>query len=343
MAITEDPSLPANKSRETLSRQWQLLKLLPQQGSGASSSELWRRLADAGHPTTKRTVERDLDELSSIFALQRNEKSVPFGWTWTPPTSLELTAISLTDALTLRLTEESLRPLIPSYMLAALAPRFQQAERKLTALEGRNSAASWPTKVASVQPAITLQAPEVDVQCLENIQHALLDQQKVRCSYYSVHRDKTSQMTLNPLGLVQRGTVTYVIATADPYEDVRQYAVHRLREVERLQETCLLPDGFNLQTYISTGAMQFGDQQLPVELKAWVTPGLARLLQETPLSADMRLSTEEDGAWLLATVQNSWELEWWILSHTGSIVVHAPVSLRQRVIERLGRGIELYR
>lgn len=335
--------MPANKSRETLSRQWQLLKLLPQQGSGASSSELRQRLADAGHPTTKRTVERDLDELSSVFALQRNEKSVPFGWTWTPPTSLELTAISLSDALTLRLAEESLRPLIPSYMLAALAPRFQQAERKLAALEGRNSAANWPTKVASVQPAITLQAPEVVAQCLENIQYALLEQQKVRCSYYSAHRDKTSQLTLNPLGLVQRGTVTYVIATADPYGDVRQFAVHRLREVERLPVTSLLPDGFDLQTYISTGAMQFGDEQRPIELKAWVSPGLARLLRETPLSTDMRLCPEEDGALLLATVQNSWELEWWILSHTGSIVIQAPLVLRQRIIERLGRGLELYR
>lgn len=42
------------------------------------------RLRDAGFSISKRTIERDLNELSLIFPLERNDKSIPFGWHWSP-------------------------------------------------------------------------------------------------------------------------------------------------------------------------------------------------------------------------------------------------------------------
>ncbi|NON23376.1 WYL domain-containing protein, partial [Klebsiella pneumoniae] len=39
-------------------------------------------LRDVGFTVSKRTVERDLNELSLIFPLERNDKSIPFGWPW---------------------------------------------------------------------------------------------------------------------------------------------------------------------------------------------------------------------------------------------------------------------
>jgi len=47
-----------------------------------TSAELVWRLSDVGFSVSKRTIERDLNELSLIFALERNDKSIPFGWYW---------------------------------------------------------------------------------------------------------------------------------------------------------------------------------------------------------------------------------------------------------------------
>jgi predicted DNA-binding transcriptional regulator YafY len=89
--------------------------------------------------------------------------------------------------------------------------------------------------------------------------------------------------------------------------------------------------------------MQFGDNAGElITLEAWVNEGLLRLLRETPLSADMETMTSEDGGWIRAKVADSWELEWWLLSHTGSIAVTEPQSLKQRLVQRLKRGLELY-
>jgi predicted DNA-binding transcriptional regulator YafY len=82
--------LPFATTRATLSRQWALLRQLPSRSPGITSAELVWRLRDVGFSVSKRTVERDLNELSLIFPLERNDKSIPFGWHWAATAGSEL-------------------------------------------------------------------------------------------------------------------------------------------------------------------------------------------------------------------------------------------------------------
>lgn len=128
---------------------------------------------------------------------------------------------------------------------------------------------------------------------LESVQTALLDNRKIQCRYYAFHRDRICHHTLSPLGLVQRGAITYLLATIQPYQDVRQFVLHRISQVEILDQRCETPEGFDLADYLAQGHMQFGNINNTIHLRAWITPWLARQLQETPLASDMQL-TEED-------------------------------------------------
>lgn len=243
--------MPSNKSRNTISRQWELLKLLPTSGSGEAASALQSRLTEAGFPTTKRTVERDLEDLSHVFAIRVNDKSRPYGFSWTPPTNLQLSAVSVYEALTLQLVQETLRPLVPSAMLAALKPRIEHASNKLKALAGKSPTADWPTKVASVPAHFPLLTPTIDPATLLCVQQALLDERALKCCYYSAHRDRSTDLALMPLGLVQRGAITYLIATAPPHVDARQFALHRISHAELLDIPGERPEGFDLQAYVA--------------------------------------------------------------------------------------------
>ena len=332
-------ALPAASTRSTLTRQWELLKLLPAKAPGTTAAELQKLLSDAGYCTSKRTVERDLVELSRLFPLQCNDKGTPFGWHWTPGKSAELPGISLGEALTLRLVEGSLRPLIPTFMLKTLEPRFNLARQKLDAMSEENPSARWLDKVASVQPELSLQAPAIEAELLETVQQALLKDRQLDCRYYAAHKNQTHSLTLNPLGLVQRGHTSYLIATAEPFADIRQFVLHRFEEAGLLDSPCNGPEGFELQRYIADGAMQFGTQTR-IRLRAWVSEGLARLIRETPIAADMQLIPTQDGATLTATLNDSWELKWWLLSHAGSIQVHEPQELRDEIVRRLQLALE---
>lgn len=333
--------LPSATTRATLSRQWELLRQLPSRSPGITSAELVARLQDAGFTISKRSIERDLNELSLIFPLERNDKSIPYGWHWAANACVELRGLSISEALSLALVEEAVRPLLPGSMLKVLDARFSHARQKLEHLSGANKAARWLDKVASVRPDMNMQAPEVPDSILETVQKALLEEYQLKCQYYSAHNDKLSEMTLNPLALIQRGQVSYLIARADPYSDIRQFAVHRFRTVSILSSATEGLEDFDLQVYLRSDALQFG-QTDKIELQAWVSDSLARLVRETPLSADMSLAPLAHGHLLRATVSNSWQLRWWLLSQGDGLIVEQPIGLRQQIAETLIKAAAQY-
>jgi len=333
--------LPSATTRATLSRQWELLRQLPNRSPGITSAELVGRLKDAGFTISKRSIERDLNELSLIFPLERNDRSIPFGWYWATNACIELRGLSVSEALSLALVEEAVRPLLPGSMLKGLDARFAHARQKLETLSAENKAARWLDKVASVRPEMNMRAPEVSDSILETVQKALLEEHQLQSLYYSAHNDRTVELTLNPLALIQRGQVAYLIATAQPYADIRQFAVHRFRQLTVLDSPALGLDDFDLQAYLRSDALQFGSAE-KIELQAWISDNLARRMRETPLSPDMQLTDLDHGHRLQATVSNSWSLRWWLLSQGDELVVEQPPALRQLISTTLSNAAAAY-
>lgn len=239
------------------------------------------------------------------------------------------------------LIEDYLRPLLPLSYREALRPRFQVAATKIEALSN-TPANSWSAKVRVVPPGINLIPPHIDQKVLATVQEGLFRDEQLRISYHAMGNDNTSAQTVHPLGLVQRGPVTYLVATAFNYENIRIYAVHRIAVAEKTGEPCKRPKDFSLDQYINTGGMSFGDGE-SIKLKASVSEYLARILLETPLSEDM-IITEKDGKYLLScTVANTSQLLWWILSFGDGIEVLSPKKLQDLVIDSIKSVGDLYK
>lgn len=333
--------MPSAKTHSALNRQWELLQQLPKRAPGITVTELLNRLKGSGYSISRRSIERDLRDLSLVFPLQCNDNGTPFGWYWKPGVSVELQGVTLTEAVSLALVEDAVRPLLPGSMLSVLDARFEHARQKLKGLGDGTPAARWPDKVASVRPDFNLQAPEIQADTLEALQQALISEQQIQCQYYSAHNDKVSDLTLNPLAIVQRGLITYLIATAAPYTDIRQFAVHRFRATSVLKTPCQGLETFELQAYLDSDALQFGKPE-KIRLQAWVSEHQARLIRETPLSADMLLTPLDEGFTLQATVTDSWQLRWWILSLGDAFVVQEPPALREQIGDTLRRAAAAY-
>lgn len=144
---------------------------------------------------------------------------------------------------------------------------------------------------------------KIDEAALETIQEALLADEQLDVQYKSAGTEKAKALRLHPLGLVQRGPVTFLVASVFKYKNVWLYAMHRFVGVTRTHERVKPLAGFDLDVYISAGALQFGgDQQ--VELEALVSKRLAEILAETPLSEDQ---------FLVPMASNfACRLRWWI-------------------------------
>lgn len=267
-----------------------------------------------GFTISKRTVERDLDNLKDVFpGIHCNDKSIPYGWHWAPGYDSGLTELSLAEAVSLRIIEDTIRPLLPESVLNVIEPRFQYAAKKLTDNRKNSKLSKWPDKVRSIQSSLTLLPPKIDAAILHDVQKAVLNEKQLIIQYQSMDEDSPSTRTINPLGIVQSGPVTYLVACNEPKHQIRIYAIHRISHAEDAGKRCHIPEDFSLDKYIASGAFQFGSGE-KIKLKASIGETLYRILSETPLSHDQKIEIMEDEYILTATVQNTWQLKWWIKS-----------------------------
>lgn len=196
-------------------------------------------------------------------------------------------------------------------------------------------------KVRSVPPSLPLLPPAIDTDVLETVTEALLASRQIDVDYHAMSDGVTRSMRLHPLGLVSRVPATYLVATAFAYSDVRLYALHRIVRAIRTDETVKRPEGFDLDAYIRSGALQFGTGE-NIRLKAELSEDLAQILRETPLAPDQRINEQDGAIELAAAVADSWQLRWWILSQGAGIVVREPRQLRDEIKENLREALAAY-
>lgn len=331
--------MPA-KTLQAVTRQWELLKRLPSRPPGKTARELADSLAQGGCQVSKRTVERDLNELERLFPIDCNDRGTPYGWHWLEDAHFDLPGLTLAEAMSTRLLEDYLKPLLPASIMGTLLPRFREAKKKLQAMPG-NPMNGWADKIRVVTPGLNLLPPRIEPDVQETVYEALLADEQVKAMYHSIHKEQASAMELHPLGLIQRGPVTYLVATVFDYENVRLFAMHRIKEAKRLSRPCRRPENFSLDAYLATGASDFGDGE-HIRFKAVVNGYLADRLRETPLSEDMELMKQENGCLLTCSLIASWQLHWWILSQGDEIEVLEPKGLRQSIAQTLRDAAGVY-
>lgn len=333
--------MPSSDHETTIARQWELLRNhLPSRPPGITTRNLRERLDAAGHNVSKRTIERDMDELSRIFPIVRNERGTPYGWHWRENARFDVLGMDLSEAVSLGLMEDVLRQIMPPAFLSALEGKFSLAREKLAALP-KIPHARWKDLVRYVPPGMPFIPPSVAPCVLPAIQEALLQQRQLQVVYHSAGADTAKEQTLHPLSLIQQGARTYLLATAYHYENPILYAIHRMTSASVLEDPAKRPKGFSLDTYLAGGGAQFCTGNAIV-IKARVTDELARLLDETPISTDQKITTRAGVHTLSATVRESWQLDFWILSQGAAITVLKPVALRKHIIASLKNTLANY-
>ena len=142
--------MPANNTRDTVARQWDLLKELPTIGAGKTVRQLTDKLNALSFNVGVRQVERDLKQLRGSMNIECNDEGKPHGWRWIKGASRDIAAMSLPEALSWQLVANTIKPLLPVSLLDALEPHFCEAHKKLTTLANRHSAAQWTQKIRAV-------------------------------------------------------------------------------------------------------------------------------------------------------------------------------------------------
>lgn len=321
-----------SSNNDTLLRQWEMLRLIPRYPKKITARDVREFLARRGFDVTKRTIERDLQALSEVFPLVSDEREKPYGWSWQKDAPcFDLPRLTSTEALGLKLLEKYLNPLLPASAVDQLKPHFKAAGEVLNSAPRRPKAASWLGKVGTAPDAQPLLAPKVDAAIQRTVYEALLDDRQITVEYARRGQNGPVKYTLHSLAVVQRGAVTYLVATVFDYKEPRIFALHRIRKATMLDDACKRLEGFDLEEYTKAGAFGWGSEKT-LKLEAVFDRGAVEHLYETPLSADQRfVPLDEDRTKLYATVTDTPQLRWWLLGFGELVEVVKPEKLRKEL------------
>lgn len=318
------------KAVDTVFRYLAILQCVPAHPARKTTTRILEELRDKDPEfnVSARSMQRSLEQLSARFPITCETVGRTNHWFWIDRHAMtQLPAMTEHTAFALRLANEYLRPLMPPATLRLLDGHFRHASLLLKG----SALGRWANRARIVARGPALRPPPVRGDVQREAYNALLGNRLLEINYRSRSQGRSQRVTLNPLGLVFRETVAYLVATAWHYDDIRHYALHRMSKPRLLNQPARTPPGFRLASYVQ--------DELPfsyplaggeISLRAAVAPEVAAHLAERRLSGDQRTTPAADGRVLVeATIADTQELRWWLLGFGGAVEVLSPASLRE--------------
>ncbi len=321
-----------------------MLRMLPRYPHKITSRSITEHLNQDNFSVSKRTVERDLQDLSVAFPLALDDREKPYGWSWQKDApAFDLPGLGNHEALTLMLAEQQMKLLLPGSTLDVMAPYFKAARLHLKAIPKSNHMQSWVNKVRTVPPAQPLLAPPIKSDVYHVVTESLLSEKILEIRYRRRGETQSCEYQIHPLALIQRGGVIYLYTRFFEYSDTRLLAMHRIESATQLDSSATFPEGFSIDEEIRSGRLGFGDGAM-IQLKAIFNTVSGEHLFETPLSADQKIQLlEEDQLEVTATVADTPQLLWWLLAMGNGVEVIEPRQLRVKVVATINAMANRYK
>lgn len=332
--------------KDRLFRHLALLRLIPRAPKSISTTELLQRLKAENFDIDLRTLQRDLiGRLALDFPLLCDESRRPYLWSFPKDTpQFDFPALDTPTALAFVLAESHLSKLLPPSVLSLLSHHFDLAHRQLQGLE-HNNLANWSRRVRTLPNGKALQPAEVDSDIWSQVATSLLETRQLEIVYLSRSKGEYKTLRIHPAGIIARHSVSYLIGTVEGYTDVRQFALHRIQQAECLDAPTREQPNFKIDHYIQSGGFNSAGPIEHHELIADVSPQIAWLLNETPLSPEQSLEPLPGSDWqrLRARVPDDHETLWWLFGLGESVHLHQPKRWVDVIKEKLTKMSGLYR
>ena len=166
----------------------------------------------------------------------------------------------------------------------------------------------------------------------ESLQAAIWKEKKIWIRYDRADGQTVDRM-IEPLGLVAKGSVWYLVAAAEG--DIRNYRVSRIRSAELTEERFNRPDSFDLAEYWKMSTQAFLERLPNFEVRVKGHPSILPRLKFTPrFLRILEIGSPAPDGWIPITLSFDTEQEAaeTILGFGDRMTVLEPVSLQHRVI-----------
>jgi predicted DNA-binding transcriptional regulator YafY len=311
------------------------LLLLLQSRGGQTAAELARELE-----VSVRTIHRDVDALSASGVPIYADRG-PHG------------GIRLVDGYRTRLTGMTPDEAEALFLAGVPGPAAELGLGTVVAAARLKVLAALPTELRArasrlverfhLDAAAWYHADE-PVPLLGPLSEAVWEAQRIQIAYD--RGDKTVDRILDPLGLVLKAGVWYLVAAADGQP--RTYRVSRVARVLPTEERFDRPDGFDLAAFWTESSAAYERDTPRVEVKLRLPgnrlPRLHGVVGDRPYETIVRLEEPDEDGWLRIRITLDWpnEVVPQILAIGPDCELLEPLELRERITSQALRLASRY-
>lgn len=288
---------------------------------------------------SERTIHRDMEALSQAGVPVVAERGIGGGWSLVDGYRTNLTGLNEAEIQALFVAG-------PSRLLADLhlEKASDAALIKLTA--SLPSASRRDAEYARQRIHIDVSGwgrTEETFPCLHTIQEAVWRERKLRMTYGRGIDDHSVERTVDPLGLVAKGSVWYLVAGVEG--QVRSYRVSRVREAALTDDACVRPPDFDLSAVWEQSSKEFKDSFPRYYATMRAHPEAVPRMQFAGRFARVEHVGERDAeGWAEVSMRFQFEREAceFALSFGTQVEIIEPEELRDKVVRMAESVIEFY-
>jgi predicted DNA-binding transcriptional regulator YafY len=287
---------------------------------------------------SERTIHRDMEALSGAGIPVVAERGTGGGWSLLGEYRTNLTGLNEAEIQSLFVNK-------PSRLLADLKLEKASEGALLKLLAALPSVYRRGAEHARQRIYVDVSAwnrTEESVPLLHVLQDAIWQERKLRITY-GRGECGTTQRLVDPLGLVAKGSVWYLVAAVEG--EVRSYRVSRVQEALMLDAPCVRPSDFDLATFWELSAAQFRAQlpryQMIARVRQEIIP---RLPYAGRFARVEEMGQPDEDGWVQVSVRFDVEemaCEY-ALSFGSQLEVLSPLALREKVVEAARSVVAFY-
>ena len=175
-----------------------------------------------------------------------------------------------------------------------------------------------------------------------DLNHACEESKIVQITYFSAHSGQLTIREIEPHRMVESRGAWYVIAWCRSKNDLRQFALHRIREYKVHNESFEKRQNVDVDKYLDeVFLLEHGDQVQRYVIK--FDPLAARYVRERRWHASQEITEHSDGSCTLSfNAARTDEVKRWVLVFGSAAEVVEPQTLRDILREEFERGLSLY-
>lgn len=288
---------------------------------------------------SRSTIVRDLDFLRDRYRAPLEYDSRKNGYYYTDPTFF-IKSIMLSEGELLTLS--AAMPLLEQYRNTPIESSIKQLFTRLLAMMPAEVSVD-PSFVGKDISFISDPLPQIEESVFTTVFHALRQHSTVVFSYRSLSRLEYRTHTADPYHIICQKGSWYVLAFCHDHNEMRMFALSRMKDISCTNSRFTMPDGFCPETYFDPSFGVWNTNNKPVKIELLFDASINTLILERTWHESQEMRQNGDGSVYLSFSSNQTEETLhWVMNFGSAVTVLNPPELAVRVKEEAERVAEKY-